>query len=431
MSLSGPPVALLTGLLVFASLPIATAIQAPATAVPRDTDGDTLPDLLERRAGLDPRERDVLSYVGGTGCSDERPPSAVRSPARPWCSPTRGAEAAPAGSTVLVRAGVYDDVTISRTPERRVRLVAYPGEQAVLRGAEVSGARIRLERFRITGTVNLVSGARQVSLVANRWITDGLSGATNLNIEAGVRGVLVERNRIAQRSSAGAANAINFSSTDTRLPIERVTIRDNRIGPMPGGGDAIQAKNTSNLLIEGNEIFGLSRPAGSASHPDAIQTLFGTVDLTVRRNFIHDIAAQGIFVQDYRGQNRRVRVLDNVIVRVPGSWTELAVGAVGARVVHNTVGGLLLIGASTRRAALIANIADVVLAREGAEVSRDEYNMARRFVPRRGRWAIRGTPRYRRPSRNDFRLRRGSPGWRKAPGDRDVGSRRANWSKRT
>jgi hypothetical protein len=430
MPLSGPPVAVLTGLLVCASLPIAIAAQAQATAVPRDTDGDTLPDLLERRAGLDPRERDVLSYVGGADCSDGRPPSAVRSPKRTWCGLARAAEAAPAGSTVLVRAGVYDRFTVSRTPRRRVRLVAYPGEAAVLRGADVSGARIRLERFRITGTVNLVSGARRVSLVANRWITDGRSGGTNLNIEAGVQGVLVERNRIRQRPAVRGANAINFSSTDTRPPIKRVTIRDNRIGPMRGGGDAIQAKNTRDLLVEDNEIFGLSRPAGSAAHPDAFQSIYGAVRLTLRRNFIHDIAAQGVFVQAFRGPNLGFRAHDNVIARVAYPWVAFTFATEDARVVHNTIGGLLRVNESTSRAAIVANVANTLLFEPGAQVRRAEYNLAQRFIPRRGRRSIRRAPRYRRPSRNDFRLRRGSPGWRKAPGGRDIGSRRANWSTR-
>ena len=422
---------LLAGLLLFLAAAANPAEGGAGTAASAqiDTDGDTLPDVLEPRAGLDPRRSDLLSYVGGPGCSDRRGATDVRSPERPWCGLERAAEAAPAGATVLVRTGTYERFTFSRGFKRRLRLRAYPGEEVVLRGADISGSGLRLERFRLTGTVNVASAARRVSLVANRWITDGLSGGTNLNIDAGARRVLVERNTIAQRGSVGAATAINLSSTDTKPPISGVRILNNRIGPLPGGGDAIQAKNTRSLLVEGNEIFGLSRPPGSGAHPDAVQTLYGAVNLTLRRNFIHDIAAQGVFVQNFRGANRGITAEDNVIVRVAYPWTAFAVDAEGVRVVHNTVDGLLLARRGTRRAVVIANIASALVFSPGVEATRGGYNLARRFVPTASRRSVLGAPRYRKPRRNDFRLRRDSPGFRKGPRGTDIGSRWADWSK--
>ena len=353
----------------------------------------------------------------GGRCSDDREASEARSTSTPWCSLGRAVEAAPAGATVLLRRSTYPAVSIDRSPARKLRVRAFRDERAVLTAVEVGGGGVRLEGLDITGTVTLLADAAEVAFVGNSWITDGRSGGTNLDIEAGVRRVLVERNTIAQGSSADAANAINFSSTDALPPIKRVTIRDNRIGPMGGGGDAIQAKNTRDLLVEGNEIFGLSRPAGSASHPDAFQSIYGAVRLTLRGNFIHDIAAQGVFVQVFRGPNRGFRAEDNVIARVAYPWVAFSFAAEDARVVHNTIGGLLRVGESTRRAAVVANIAGTLLIDPAAQLRRADYNL------------VGGVPQYRDVEENDFRLDPGSLGSRQAPGGRDIGSRRANWSK--
>jgi hypothetical protein len=372
----------------------------------------------------------VLSYVGGPGCSDRRPAAKVRSPKRPWCGLERAVEAAPAGGTVLVRRGIYKRFDTSNGGARPLRLLAYPGERVVLRGAEISGSELRIERFRITGTIRLLSRTRRVALVGNRWFTDGRSGGTNLVIEAGAEGVLVEGNSIGQRGSVGVANAINFSSTDRLQPIRRVTIRDNRIGPITGGGDAIQAKNTRGLLVEGNEIFGVRRPPRSGAHTDAFQSIYGARGLVLRRNFIHDIKAQAVFLQNFRGANVGFRAEDNVIARVAGPWVELSCNAFSARLIHNTIGGLVRIGGSTRRAVVVANIAGALIYNAGAQTARDEANLAQRFKPRRGRRSILGSPRYRNARRNDFRLGQGSRGVGVAPGGSDVGSRWADWSNR-
>ena len=182
--------------------------------------------------------------------------------------------------------------------------------------------------------------ARRIALVGNRWTTDGRSGGTNLAIEPGVRDVLVAANRISQRASVRGPNAINFNSTNTRPAIVAVTIRDNRIGPVAGGGDAIQAKHTRGLTISHNEIFGVRRPPGSAAHPDVFQSIYGATGLTIKDNFIHNIAAQGIFLQRFKGTNRNFNAHDNVIARV-AAWTAFSANARKATISHNTIDGIL------------------------------------------------------------------------------------------
>ena len=423
----------------------------------RDTDRDGTPDGAEVRRGTNPRRathrrrrstprprkthpfvaapRDSVrptapgftrtTYVDraslGGDCSDVRTPEAAQSPATPWCSFERASAAAPSGSLVLVRAGDYGAVALRSGREANLTFRPYPGERPVLGGGTIRALGIRIEGFLITGTVTLEAGASEVGLVANDWVTDGQSGGTSLNLQAGVRNVLIEGNRIRQQAGVLGANAINFSSTDTRAPIENVTIRGNLIGPIPGGGDAIQAKNTRSLVIESNEIFGVSRPPGSSAHPDAIQTIYGAVDLVLRRNFIHDIAAQGIFVEAYRGQNRNVVAEDNVVAGVAYPWTAFGLSADTAYVRHNTIGGTLRLSGTSLDA--YANVAtSSITAPADAQFLREDYNLSPRFSRPHGPRSIVGAPAFQDPSRNDFTLRASSLGKAGAPDKSDLGA---------
>jgi hypothetical protein len=419
--------ALLAGGLVALTVPHAHAVTPPRV----DVDRDGLRNSLERRVGLTPGHSDRIAFVDarsrGGHCSDERSADTADSAKTPWCSLARAAADAPAGTTVLVRGGSYRRTGVHRARGGRVRLRAFPGERVVLRGASLSGQGMRLEDLHITGTIYLVAGTRRVALVANRWITNRSGGGTNLEIAPGVRNVLVAANRIAQLPSVRGPNAINFNSTNTRAAIVGVKIRDNRIGPIAGGGDAIQAKHTRGLTISHNEIFGVRRPAGSAAHPDVFQSIYGASRLTIKHNFIHDIAAQGIFLQRFMGTNRDFDAHDNVIARVSPPWTAFSANARKASISHNTVGGILRAGGASIR--VVANVATkgVVVEPEGG-VTRERYNLASRFTHKPGAGSIMGGPIFRDARKNDFRLKRGTRGSRDGPGHRDIGSRRANWS---
>jgi hypothetical protein len=378
-------------------------------------------------AGTDAPPGVATSYVDGESlggrCSDARDPDQAKSASTPWCSVARAAASAPAGSLVLVRAGDYGRFALSSPREGDLTFRPYPGEQPTLRGGVVRSRGIRLEGFRITGTVTLETGASRVALVSNDWITDGLNGGTNLNLRPGVRDVLVEGNRMGHAAGV-RGNGINFGSTNTRAAIEDVTVRGNTIGPIPGGGDAIQAKNTQRLIIEANEIFGVSRPSGSRAHPDAIQSIYGAVDLVISDNFIHDIAAQGVFIQSFRGENRNFRAERNVVTRVASPWTEFAVRATGGYVAHNTIDGYLLVGGSFIDA--LGNIATSSLAvGKNSQFVRADYNLSRRFTRSRGPNSLQGTPAF--TAHDDFTLLPGSPGKGAAPDGSDLGSGWQRW----
>lgn len=407
---------------------LALAPGGRAVAPSLDLDKDGLDDGLEQQIGLTPGRFDRIGFVDQASkkpCSDHAREGRASSPSRPWCSLASALEGAPAGSTVLVRRGAYRRATLL-SAGRRVRLIAYPGERVVLRGLTISKGGLSIAGFRITATVEISGGARRVSLVDNGFAPAG----TAINLRAGARKVLLARNRITQRRGAGSANAVNFSSAPDLPPIADVTIRDNRIGPLRGGGDAIQAKHTRRLVVEDNEIFGVRRRSGSKAHPDVFQSLFGAEDLVLRGNFIHDIAAQGIFVQRLRGANRRLRIEDNVIARVAYPWVALSFSARGAQLAHNTLLGATRVGPSSRRAVLVGNIIATLDLPGGAGALRDYRNLVGRSTGRAGHGNIAGGPAFRDARRNDFRLVPGSRGSGQAPNGADVGSRRGNRSRR-
>jgi hypothetical protein len=372
-------------------------------------------------AGVATRYVDTES-IGGR-CSDARDSDQAKSATTPWCSLARAAASAPAGSLVLVRTGDYGRFALTSPRDGDVTFRPYPGEQPTLRGGVLRSSGIRLEGFRITGTVILEAPASRVAFVSNDWITNGRDGGTNLSLRAGVRDVLVEGNRLGHEAGI-RGNGINFSSTNTRAAIEDVTIRGNAIGPIRDGGDGIQAKNTQRLVIEANEIFGVSRPDGSRAHPDAIQSIYGAVDLVIRDNFIHDIGAQGVFIESYRGENRNFRAEGNVITRVAYPWTEFAARANGGYVGHNTIDGLMLVGGSFVDA--LGNIATTGLAvGKNSWFVREDYNLSRRFTRSRGPHSLQGSPAFAAP--DDFTLLPGSPGKGAAPDGSDIGSGGRRW----
>ena len=390
---------------------------AMAAAPPSDRDKDGLRDALERSVGLTPGHSDRIEFVSDRGnCS--KGGSSGRSVQRPLCSLARAAQTAPASTTVLVRGGRYGRQSLVRTARGRIRLVAYPHERVVLAGLNLGGHGLRLEGVSIPGGVNIQSGASHMSVVGDR--------TTNLQIGWGASHILIAANKIAQTARLKSINGINFNSSNTHPAISSVTIRDNRIGPIPGGGDAIQAKHTRHLTIERNIIAHLSRPPGSSAHPDAFQSIYGASHLTIKGNFIHNIAAQGIFVQGFKGANRNVTAEDNVIVRVAKPWVAFGLKASHAKINHNTIDGLLRARGPSLR--LLANVVDSLFL--PAPGRRERYDLARSFSSKPGGQSIKGEPEFRNPAKNDFRLSPHSPGWRDGPGHTDIGSRTANWSHR-
>jgi len=220
---------------------------------------------------------------------------------------------APRNANIELRGGSYPALTLDQTRTTWVTIRPAVGEQVTLADLDFGprAAYIRVEGVTIDSQVLITAeGAGHIQLVGSR--------AQGVRAEWGSHDLLIEGNLI-ERSDSGVElistncsvhNAPESCSGDRTLaPVERVTIRNNRIvAPLENG---ITVANFRAVLIEGNEITGLSE---NGQHSDALQSLWGGDGLVFRRNYVHDMEGnQGFFIKDGRVSN--VTVDNNLIVR--------------------------------------------------------------------------------------------------------------------
>jgi hypothetical protein len=170
--------------------------------------------------------------------------------AAPLATPGKALALAAAGDTILLRAGTY---TITRTlaiTKAGLTLRSYPGEQAKI----------------VAGTGDLTNLTSVAVVYASRVTIEDLElqGASYYGIKL---------------------DALHG-------PQSGITIRRVRIHHT--GRDGIKAQNADGLLIEHCEIGSTGvRDPGNADGVDVM----GSIGVTVRRNYVHDIATTGIFVK--------------------------------------------------------------------------------------------------------------------------------------
>jgi hypothetical protein len=219
---------------------------------------------------------------------------------------------APPNASIELRGGAYPDLAVNarRSSWATIRPVA--GQQVTFSGLTFGrGARfVRVEDVSVGTRVTIGEGASDIQLVGSR--------ARGVRAEAGSSDLLIEGNVIEQADSGVELISTNCSvhnapetcsAERTLAPVERVTIRNNRITAPEENG--ITVANFRQVLIEGNEISGLRE---NGQHSDALQSLWGGAGLVFRRNYIHDMAGnQGFFIKDGRVAN--VTVDNNLIVR--------------------------------------------------------------------------------------------------------------------
>ena len=285
----------------------------PAAPAPRTTGDGAPPDAR---------------YVAASRCDDARTAEETRDPATPWCTLGAAARNAPPGSQILVAPGSYAALRVA-DPGRRVRdLVFRPADPKVrptLAGAELAGVRdVTLTGFRLTAPAKLTSTVG-VTLRDNDF--DGTYVYLRTTRRTSILG-----NRIHRVHGGDRALLAQGSFTGDGPTTEDLVIRDNRFEDIQH--DAIAVYNGyRRVLVEGNEISGVSRPAGFPLHSDAMQFMGGD-RLTVRDNIVFD-CNQGILVKD-GSASTGLEVTGNLITRVTGAGLQLF-NAPGAHVARNTV----------------------------------------------------------------------------------------------
>jgi Right handed beta helix region len=372
--------------------------------------------------------------IGGR-CNDHRSPGAV-SKSKPWCSLGRAVAAAPAGSTVLVRAGSYGRFNVLKQRRGSQMVVkAYPGEKVNLPGGFKiqRSSNFRVEGFRLNSRTfpSSVIQSSHIEIVRNDISPQGL------HIRA-VKNSLIEGNRIhdiprldpkpvfPQGGTDGNGITANGQWDDgPQDGIVNLTIRNNvirnttRDGLQLGGG----AKRVRNVLVEGNEFADIRR-ANDVDHPDGIQVLGGD-QIRIRGNFFHD-SEDAMFIAD--DWTRNLVIENNLMVGGFGGGIQLQMKMTpGARVINNTFWN------SSYRALRFApqsgdptglvlknNIIDKLESDDPAWFAEADYNLIA-SGPLRGAHSIRTRPRFanpevgrdgyfRNPTAGSYLLAAGSPG---------------------
>jgi hypothetical protein len=246
--------------------------------------------------------------VGGR-CDDSRVVSAV-GVATPWCSLTRAVAAAPAGSTVLVRGGVYPAVVLAGyAPASTVTFAAYPGEQPVLAALRIGSgsgsvtANVVFSGFKILGGVTLTntSGvAVQNSEIAITPVapTDCSSATASCSVKTG-NGITLTPPAANLRFTGNyihdgdlgvlfrLGQAPSSSGVPGPLTYQNIVIAGNTFSRM--GGVVISAQNFAGVTIAGNVFSNdLNRPdVDPYCHCDSIHAIGGGDRLTIDGNLVY------------------------------------------------------------------------------------------------------------------------------------------------
>ncbi|MBI5105069.1 MAG: right-handed parallel beta-helix repeat-containing protein [Solirubrobacterales bacterium] len=338
-------------------------------------------------------------HVAPAGCDDTRTAAVATSPSTPLCSIPRAWALAAPGDVVAVHDGSYPAASLTGGTSRTapVTIAAAPGALPRIAGLRLAGtSKVVLDHLDLSGLLDVDLGTSSVTVRASN-LRNGMA------LEEGVRDVLVESSWITSPTSMG----IHWSTDASRPAIEDVTIRRTRFQDV--GVVAINARNFRNVVIEDNEFVGTHSWDG-IRHTDVIRTYAGGRGLFVRRNFIHDNAAQGFFIKD--GKVSDAVLEDNVIVRTDKHYAVNVYNVDGIRVANNTIAdnyGSVAFNGTATNAEFVNNISHSLLVPGTVSWLREDYNV----LPGRGGTGpneIRATPLFVDPAARDYRLAATSPG---------------------
>ncbi len=214
-------------------------------------------------------------------------------PPAPACTATvstlaevRAELAAAAGGEVICLAdGTYGELALAATPASRVVVRAEHPGGATIGGATMAGARLTLERFTVSGEVQVRPASSGMTVAHNR-ISGGYFGVE------------------AAPTTTTAVDDVAIVGNQLIGPFGEDAIHLNRYHD--GDGDGI------GVLVERNEITGVRE---NGNHSDCLQTVWVGDHLVFRRNYLHDNRCQGFFVKDQASPVIGITVADNLFLR--------------------------------------------------------------------------------------------------------------------
>ncbi len=355
----------------------------------------------------------------------------------PWKSLSQAADTAAAGDTVYLREGVYRqrlEPHKAGTAQASVVFASFPGEKAVLDGAELSvppaGGLIdirgvnNIEIRGITvqnsdGTGIWIMDCSNVLLYGNHTYNTYSSGIMVSEFSSRNISVVIDSNDVELACNDGAQECISVSKCSSFAVINN-HVHDG--GPGTRGGEGIDIKyGSTDGIVAYNHVHHLSRQglyADAWSLPTRSVRFYG--------NVVHDCQF-GIGAASERGGTLSDIVFHNNIVYDcpgPGLYILVAVGPLENvffvnNTVHNTGAqwglGLYVNWADNARGILVRNNifsamdTATVLIVNGSPQIQMENNITDAAVPGNAQWYDEAVIEYRDPVKGDFSLLAGSP----------------------
>jgi hypothetical protein len=308
---------------------------------------------------------------------------------------------------VLVRAGSYPGLVVEdRRRTRYVTLKRYGSARVRLDGISVTNSTyLRFWGFRITDWVELNDGARRVGLRRNNISPHGV------RLKA-VNGISIVRNRIHHLtpSTAEKCGCAIWAQAWGDHAVRNVTVRGNVIANI--ASDGVHFGNGRNIKIVRNVIAN-ALDNGNGDHVDSIQ-IMRAYPLLIRGNRLQN-NQHGIMFTNFA--SRRVVIANNVVAQIH-SYGINAGDIPYARIVNNTFWrnryGAIILRDDERdepRPVGVVFKNNIVDAQNSGDhwFAVHDYNLVA-AGSRYGSHDRRGSARFRRPFRGDFRLRAGSRG---------------------
>jgi hypothetical protein len=332
--------------------------------------------------------------IGGR-CSDSRTVDQASKPSTPWCRLSRAFAAAPAGSTVLVRAATYPRTVVSNFHRTAaVSFAAYPGELPALQDLVVDRSDhlelrgLRLRRF--YGTY-----LSDVRFTGNDVTVGGISADRSARLS-------FEKNKLHDTDRG----LVVTNSTD-------ISVLDNEFRNIPTpqktiNGDGIQAGNVKRVVIADN----LFQSLRALPHADAIEFYLSNDDVRLERNEFHDTRGLIAVLHGVQSSvNTNWLIQNNEFTRVR-QWAMRLLSMKGARILNNTAWNTGSHGIDLRErtvdTVMTNNIVSNLEALPGMFAVED-YNVITSGY-RGGAHDLSGPPLFVNPAVLDYGLRSGSPG---------------------
>ena len=241
----------------------------------------------------------------------------------PWATLQHAADTVPAGSTVYVREGTYEqrvDVHVSGEAGSPITFSAAPDERVVLDGSslEVPADRsamiqidsegfVAIEGFEITSYRSAASGHVPVGILV-------IGAANDVRLEGNL---IHDMGTTFEGRNGGDAHGIGVFGTTADRPIEDVEIVDNELADLTlGTSEALVVNgNVKDFLIEGNRVHDTNNIGidvigfeGNAPDPTVDQARDGivrgntvwNVDSYGNPGYGNDRSADGIYVDGGR-----------------------------------------------------------------------------------------------------------------------------------